>query len=420
MMEKNKVVWSINNGVEGKSNLINAVEGDRVYFTTDNDDNYIDATSLYGTSILGYGNKKIAQAIFDQLMKLEEVDTEWFTHDVLETLATELLARTGMSTGKVHFFRDRFFALEAIICMAIRFHYISGTERKKILVWSNSTFTNILKSSILMASALPKYFPENQQPEILTIPLPPSPDDADAFEQIDALLKKEDIAAFIYEPLVQCDRCMTIYSPEILSKMLALTEKHGILNIADETITGIYRSGQFFASDLVETKPDIVLAGNGITGGIGTPIFTLIADHVFISLKNDEAMQSAFKTLNRPVNLLGCVAAISTLEQTAEKDFTDNLNRIITIIRAKTLSYSTAYPNLKTRSAGTMFALDIPKESLEKFNSDSISEYFKKRNVLLQPRENVLSVMVPLTITPEELYYIFEKIDDFLMETGLK
>lgn len=418
-MADSKSLWTTNKN-DGNSVQNNVVEGDRVYITTDNNDNYIDATSIYSTSILGYGNKKIAQAIYDQLMKLEEVDTHWFSHNALEKLATELLSRAEISSGKVHFFHDRFFALEAIICMAIRFQYNSGRERKKILVWSNSTFTNILKSSILMASALPKYFPENQQPEIITTALPSSPDDEDAFGKIETLLKQEEIAAFIYEPLVQCDSCMTIYSAEILAKTLALTEKYNVLNVADETITGIYRSGKFFASDLADIKPDIILAGNSLTGGIGTPIFTLIADQVFISLKNDENMQSALKTLNRPVNLLGCVAAISTLEQTAEKDFADNLNRIITIIRTKTLAYSTAYPQLKTRSAGTMFALDIPKESIEKFNSDSIAGYFKERNVLLQPRENVLSVMVPLTITPEELYYIFEKIDDFLMETGLK
>ncbi|HMY83832.1 MAG: aminotransferase class III-fold pyridoxal phosphate-dependent enzyme [Saprospiraceae bacterium] len=418
-MPNSKSIWTTSKN-ESQSVIDSAVEGDRVYVTTDKNNNFIDATSIYGTSILGYGNKKIAHAIFDQLMKLEEVDTAWFNHNIIGTLATDLLSKGGMPNGKVNFFQDRFLALEAIICMAIRYQYTSGKERSKLMVWSNSTFTNKLKSSILMASALPKYIPENQLPEIVTIPLPSSPDDMEAFNEIEILLQKEEIAAFIYEPLIQCDRYMTVYSKEVLSKTLELTKKYEVLNIADETISGIYRSGKFFASDWAEIKPDIIIAGNGLTGAINAPVFTIFTDRIFKSLNDDEIILSVLKMLNRPINLIGCVAAISTLEQTNEKDFTDNLNQIISIIKAKTLSYSTAYPQLKARSIGTIFALDIPDETIGQSTPDSIADYFYERNVLLQPRENVLSVMVPLTITSEELYYIFEKIDDFLIETGLK
>jgi adenosylmethionine-8-amino-7-oxononanoate aminotransferase len=68
-MPNSKSIWTTSKN-ESQSVIDSAVEGDRVYVTTDKNNNFIDATSIYGTSILGYGNKKIAHAIFDKLMKL--------------------------------------------------------------------------------------------------------------------------------------------------------------------------------------------------------------------------------------------------------------------------------------------------------------------------------------------------------------
>jgi adenosylmethionine-8-amino-7-oxononanoate aminotransferase len=85
-------------------------------------------------------------------------------------------------------------------------------------------------------------------------------------EKVKSELKKEDVAAFIMEPIL-CNHGVVIPEPEFMEGVQKLCKKHGTLFIADEVASGFGRTGRMFASEHYDLEPDILCVAKAITGG---------------------------------------------------------------------------------------------------------------------------------------------------------
>ena len=94
---------------------------------------------------------------------------------------------------------------------------------------------------------------------------PTKPDEAKL--KFEALAATNQIAAFIYEPLIQGSGGMIFYEPQLLNELISISNCHSIICIADEVMTGFYRTGKFLASNHLQLSPDIVCLSKGLTGG---------------------------------------------------------------------------------------------------------------------------------------------------------
>jgi len=79
--------------------------------------------------------------------------------------------------------------------------------------------------------------------------------------------QSKNIAAFIYEPLVQGAGGMKMYAADAMNELLSFIKKQQIICIADEVMTGFGRTGKLFASAYIQEPPDIICLSKGLTGG---------------------------------------------------------------------------------------------------------------------------------------------------------
>jgi acetylornithine/succinyldiaminopimelate/putrescine aminotransferase len=105
------------------------------------------------------------------------------------------------------------------------------------------------------------------------------PLDARALDRLETLLKHEDVAAFIMEPIV-LNLNVLIPDTELMEGLVELCHRHGTLVIMDEVGTAFGRCGRLFASELFGLEPDIVTLGKSIASGVAPIAATLVTDEI--------------------------------------------------------------------------------------------------------------------------------------------
>ena len=101
------------------------------------------------------------------------------------------------------------------------------------------------------------------------------PLDAKALDRLETILKHEDIAAFIMEPVI-LNLAVMIPDTAFMQGLVELCHRHGTLVIMDEVGTGFGRCGRMFASEVFDIEPDIVTLGKAITSGVA-PLAAVLA-----------------------------------------------------------------------------------------------------------------------------------------------
>jgi len=151
-----------------------------------------------------------------------------------------------------------------------------------------------------------------------------SPLDKKAAREVEKMLSKRDVAAFISEPIV-CNLAVEIPTKEFFKIVQAACKKYGTLFIADEVATGFGRTGKLFACEHYDLKPDIMTIAKGATGGFGALGATLMTSQVAKSFEFDFSYYSTFGW--HPLNVEATIANINYFLKRKEK-LLDNTNKL--------------------------------------------------------------------------------------------
>lgn len=252
----------------------------------------IDATASWWCKSLGHGHPAIKQAIHEQLLQFEHVIAANTTHPKLSRLG-ELLAQLS-NNQHVYFASDGASAVEIALKMALHANKIKGAQGRKFLALQNGYHGET--SASLSVSDLSLYKKPYQE---LTIPcqmIGPLPYVANkhaklwlnaesSWHAIEAQLntQKEDYCALILEPLVQGSAGMLCYSADFLQKLVQWAQKNKIWVIADEIMTGLLRTGTWFAFQQAQIQPDLICISKGLTSG-SIPMSCVLASHELYTL----------------------------------------------------------------------------------------------------------------------------------------
>jgi adenosylmethionine-8-amino-7-oxononanoate aminotransferase len=106
-----------------------------------------------------------------------------------------------------------------------------------------------------------------------------APLDSRAVKKVERLLKRQDIAAFIMEPII-CNLNVTIPDPEFMTGVRDLCHEHGTLLVMDEVATGFGRTAKLFGCQHFDVEPDIMCLAKAITGGYAPMGATMVTDAV--------------------------------------------------------------------------------------------------------------------------------------------
>jgi adenosylmethionine-8-amino-7-oxononanoate aminotransferase len=393
------------------------VKGEGAYFYDDTGKRYIDAIASWWVNIHGHCHPYLSAKISAQLQRLEHAIFSGFTHEPAIELAERLLKRLPSNQSKIFYSDNGSTAVEVALKMAFQYWNNRNADKIKVIALENAyhgdTFGGM---SVGARNAFNLPFSKLLF-EVERIAVPVRGKEEETIRQLQAVLKKEDIAAFIFEPLIQGAGGMVMYSAEVLDELITLCSSKQVITIADEVMTGFGRTGKFFASDYLRHKPDIICMSKGITGGVMPLGVTSCAQFIYDAFLSDDKMKTFFHGHSYTANPTACSAALASMDLFDQPETFQQIERI-------TFQHEQFFQKIKShqslievRQLGTILAFEIKtKEHTHYLNSlaEYISSFFMERGIILRPLGNIVYVLPPYCISNEDLHYIYKAIEQFL------
>jgi adenosylmethionine-8-amino-7-oxononanoate aminotransferase len=275
---------------------------------------YLDAVSSWWVNLFGHAHPGINAALTAQLGQLEHVMLAGFTHEPVVELAERLSKLTGAHLGHAFFASDGASATEIALKMAFHYWANRGRPGKNRFVSLKGGYHGETVGALGVTDVA--IFRDAYGPlvrESLVVPFPADDPGADALGRLLAERHAE-IAAVIVEPLVQGASGMRFYPPEYLRRARALCDRHGVLLIADEIMTGFGRTGTMFAYQQAGIAPDLLCLSKGITGGYLPLSCVLSTDEIYGAFYLDDVARGFLHSHSYTGNALACRAALAVLD----------------------------------------------------------------------------------------------------------
>lgn len=394
-----------------------------VYLQTHDGRKIIDAISSWWVNIHGHRNPDMIKAVSKQLRYLEHVIFAGFTHEPAIKLAESLLKIVPNSLKKVFFSDNGSTSTEVAIKLAIQYWYNKNEKKTKILAFEGAYHGDTFGAmSVGARDGFNKPF-ERYLFDVTFIPLPNAENIEKILSEIDNLALQNDIAAFIYEPMVQGSAGMRMYESQYLELILKKTAQYQIINIADEVFTGFGRTGKAFASDYCETQPDILCLSKALTGGYLPLGATLCNQSIVDAFTGNDIYKLFLHGHSYTGNALACAAGAESVRLFNTSQCKADMERVKSHFENWKAELQNHDMVKEIRVLGCIFAVELQSELATHYNNplrEIIYDKFLAKNILIRPLGNVLYVLPPYVISDKELHYIFKSIKEVLQELNSK
>ncbi len=412
-----KYIWHPFTQQKNMPDPIAIVKGKDTLLFDETGNSYIDAISSWWVTLHGHGNAYIAEKLYKQALQLEQVIFAGFTHKPAVDLAERLLPLLPGNFSRIFYSDNGSTATEVALKMGIQFWWNKEhKQRTKILAFNNSYHGDTFGAmSVSDRSVFTMAF-HNMLFEVIFIDTPAHQN----IDQVKSLvhLHGSQIAAFIYEPLVQGAGGMKMYDAALMDELLLTAKQHDIICIADEVMTGFGRTGKLFAGEYLKQKADIICLSKGLTGGTIALGVTACSEKIYNAYLNDDKFKTFFHGHSFTANPLACTAALASMdillshECRVAIDLITGANKMF----AKQLVVKKGLKNI--RALGTILAFEIDKGNDEYLNtiSSTITTRSMASGVYLRPLGNTVYIMPPYCITDNELkkvYAVIENVIDY-------
>lgn len=381
----------------------------------------IDGMASWWSLIHGYNHPRLNQALHEQIDNMAHVMFGGLTHRPAAKLAANLIDVTPAPLQRVFFADSGSVAVEVAIKMAIQYWFARGqTQRSKLLTlrsgYHGDTFAAMSVCDPvggmheLFSGILPRH---------RFVRAPQCRDDSEWSEheltEIEAAFAHEahEIAAVILEPIVQGAGGMRFYCPEYLRRVRALCDAHDVLLIADEIATGFGRSGRLFACEHAGITPDILCVGKALTGGYMTLAATLTTAHIADTISG--ADPGVF--MHGPTfmaNPLACAVANASIDLLLESDWQ---SRVAAIEAGLKTGLAPARDLANVREVRVLGAIGVI-ELTHAVDMHWMPEQFVQRGVWVRPFRNLVYVMPPYIIAPEDLAQLCAAMVEVVEQAG--
>lgn len=386
---------------------------------------YMDCVSSWWVNLFGHCNKRINNAIKEQIDKLEHVIFVNFSHEAAIELVEELSKVVPKGIEKFLFADNGSSSIEMALKLSFQYHQQTGSPKKKKFVSLKNAYHGETVGALGVGDVdiftttykdLIKEGIKAQGPDCYKCPYGKKFDSCDAqcFEHMEKIIKEqhEEISAVIIEPMVQGAGGMKMYSPEYIVKLRELTTKYNIHLIADEIAMGFGRTGKMFAMEHAGVSPDIMCMSKGLTTGYYPMAIIGITQEIYDAFYADYLEGKSFlHSHSYSGNPIGCRIALEVLRIFKDENILDMiadkgayLNK-----RAKEVFKDKEYIG-EYRQIGMIGAIELVKNNKrnEEFPSSLRAGYeiYKialKKGALLRPLGNTIYFMPPYVITKEEI-----------------
>lgn len=393
------------------------VKGEGALLWDENNKEYIDAIASWWVNPFGHSNKTIADAIYKQLTTLEHVLFGGFTHEPAVLLAEKLIEILPSNQKKLFYSDNGSTAVEVAIKVAMQYFYNQNTKKTKIIAFEDAFHGDTFAA---MAASGISFFTEAFQGsllEVVRIPVPTIGNEEKTIQTLEKLVKTNEYAAFIFEPLVQGAAGMVMYQPEVLDKLIAICKQNNVFTIADEVMTGFGKTGKTFASDYLIEKPDMMCLSKALTGGTIPMAITTFTQEIFDGFYDDDTNKALFHGHTFTANPTGCAAALASIQLLQTEEMQSNIERI----HQSHLMFENTiknHPKVKTtRVLGVIFALEVVTENQESYYGtlrNKLYDFFIENGIVLRPVGNIVYILPPYVISQNQLEKVYQTIEKAL------
>ncbi len=371
----------------------------------------IDAVASWWTACHGYNHPHIVMAMEKQLNAMPHVMFGGLVHEPAEKLAARLALMLPGALNRVFFADSGSVAVEAAMKMAVQYRLNRGdTGRTRFLSFRDGYHGDTLAAMSVtdpdegMHALFKGYLPEQ-----VIAPIPRDEQSNATFRQL-LHEHRDQVAAVIVEPIVQCAGGMKMHDAATLKTIAAAAKESGVLLICDEIAVNFGRTGTLFAHSQAGIAPDIICLGKALTGGAINLAATVATADVFDAFLSDRAEDALMHGPTYMGNPLACAAANASLDLF---DTEPRLQQVATIeaqLQRDLAPMATLPGVVDVRVKGAVGAVQVA----DLHHLDWLKAQFVEAGIWLRPFGNVIYTMPPLTVTPAELSEITRAIAEIL------
>jgi ornithine--oxo-acid transaminase len=363
------------------------------------DKHYLDFLSAYSAVNQGHCHPELVKALTEQASRLT-LSSRAFYNDVFPRFAEYATKLFGfdmilpMNTGAE--------AVETAIKIARKWGYkVKGIPQNEALVFSvEENFHGRTFAAITMSTDPESR--DNYGPYLPNIgSVCPSTGKAIRYnnvEDVREVLEKhgKNTAAFLVEP-IQGEAGIVVPDDNYLREVRALCDKHNVLLICDEIQTGIARTGKMLCHEWSGIKPDLVLLGKAISGGM-YPVSAVLGSRDIMLTIEPGTHGSTYGG-----NPLGSAVAIRALELIQEENMVERAESMGIKFREGLKKINN--PMITTiRGKGLLNAIVIDESLTNGHSAWDLCMLFKAKGLLAKPtHQNIIRLAPPLVITDEEI-----------------
>jgi ornithine--oxo-acid transaminase len=373
---------------------------------------YLDFLSAYSAVNQGHCHPELVKALTEQASRLT-LSSRAFYNDVFPRFAQFVTSMFGfdmvlpMNTGAE--------AVETAVKIARKWGYkVKGIPQNEALVFSvEENFHGRTFAAITMSND-----PESRDnygpflPNIgSTCPSTGKTIRYNNVEDVREVLERhgKNTAAILVEP-IQGEAGIVVPDDTYLREVKALCEKHNVLLICDEIQTGIARTGKMLCHEWSGIKPDLVLLGKAISGGM-YPVSCVLGSKEVMLTVEPGTHGSTYGG-----NPLGSAVAIRALELINEENMVERAQQLGEVFREGLKNIGN--PMITTiRGKGLLNAIVIDESKTNGHSAWDLCMLFKEKGLLAKPtHQNIIRLAPPLVITEQEIESALAIIKDAMEE----
>ena len=414
----NQVIWHPYTQMKNALPNLPIVRGEGVYLFDEQGKKYIDAVSSWWVNIHGHAHPHIAGKVAEQLRTLEHVIFAGFTHEPAVQLAERLLPVLPARQSKAFYSDNGSTAVEVALKMCLQYWVnTSKQQRTKIIAFKEAYHGDTFGAMSVSGRSI---FSDPFKSWLFDVEFIELPNEQN-IEQLKAKINylSNEVACFIFEPLVLGAGGMLMYEAKYLDELLETCQRHQILTIADEVMTGFGRTGQYFACEELQHEPDIFCLSKGLTGGTMPLGLTTCNDKIFNAFLSDDQLKTLYHGHSFTANPVACAAALASLDILLEPETLSNIKRVTDRHHGFAAEIK-GHPKLKTiRQKGTILVMEWESGTDTSYLNglrNRLYLYFLEKGIIMRPLGNIIYILPPYIISDADLDYIYQSIRDALNE----